>query len=239
MSTTLDAIGFPTRGLAPDAVADRLAAWVRWPIDRGVARDVERGGRVLRVHTLDVGGGGRLVTVVEAKKRYFLPAEEIVCFFPAFGGGAERELEIVDVVAPVCPHEPFGSTVFPDRLRFRIANPFDREVAGGAKAVVALALLAGRVEEAPSGTRPMILASQFASQDMELSPDLFTVAGPVESVSEFVNAATGEACRRFRLLAPTGAVDVVVRARDAVGAPGAGGFAIAEGEFVGDVESVA
>ncbi|MCE9584972.1 MAG: hypothetical protein K8T20_20975 [Planctomycetes bacterium] len=239
MSTTLDAIGFPTRGLAPDAVAERLAAWVRWPIERGSARDVERAGKVLRVHSLEVGGGARLVTVVETKKRYFLPAEEIVCFFPAFGGGAERELEIVDVQPAVCPHEPFGSTVFPDRLRFRIANPFEIEVAGGAKAVVALALLAGRVEAAPAGTRPMILASQFASQDMELSPDLFTVAGPVESVSEFVNAATGEACRRFRLTTPTGPVDVIVRARDAAGSPGAGGFAIAEGEFVADVRTVA
>jgi hypothetical protein len=149
MSTSLDAIGFPTRGLAPDAVAERLASWVRWPIERGIAVEVERGGRLLRVHTLAVGGGARLVTVVETKKRYFLPAEEIVCFFPAFAGGAERELEIVDVQAVACPHEPFGSTVFPDRLRFRITNPFEREVAGGAKAVVALALLAGRLEAAP------------------------------------------------------------------------------------------
>jgi hypothetical protein len=239
MSSPLDAIGFPTRGLSPELVAARLAEWVRWPVDRGTALEVERDGRRLRVHTLECGGGARLVTVIELKKRYFLPGEEIVCFFPAFAGGAARELQLDDLVTATCPLEPFGISAFPDRLRFRIGNPFAAAVAAGTRITAALALLAGRVEPAPEGTRPILLASQFASQDMELPSDLFTVAGRVEAVSDFTNSATGEACRRFRLAAPTGPVDVVVRARDAAGAPAAGGMAVAEGEFVADVKAVA
>ncbi|KAF0243949.1 MAG: hypothetical protein FD180_2930 [Planctomycetota bacterium] len=239
MSSPLDAIGFPTRGLAPGLVAARLAEWVRWPVERGTAAEVERGGRRLRVHSLECGGGARLVTVIELKKRYFLPGEEIVCFFPAFAGGAERELQLDDVVTASCPLEPFGISAFPDRLRFRIGNPFAAVFAAGTRISASLALLAGRVEPAPEGTRPLILASQFAAQDLELPPDLFTVAGRVEAVAEFTNAATGEACRRFRLATPTGVVDAIVRARDAAGAPATGQMAVAEGEFVADVRAVA
>ncbi len=219
-------------------VAARLAEWVRWPMDRGTAMEIERGGRKLRIHTLECGGGARLVTVVELKKRFFLPGEEIVCFFPAFGGGAERELQLDDVVTADCPLEPFGISAFPDRLRFRIGNPFSAMIAAGTRVAASLALLSGRVETAPEGTRPLILASQWASQDPELPPDLFTVAGRVEAVSDFTNPATGELCRRFRIAAPTGSVDAIVRARDA-GAPAIGDMAIAEGEFVADLRPVA
>ena len=239
VASPLDAIGFPTRGLAPELVAARLAEWVRWPIDRGTALEIERNGRQLRIHTLECGGGARLVTVIEVKKRFFLPAEEIVCFFPAFAGGVERELQLDDVVTATCPLEPFGISAFPDRLRFRIGNPFSGAFAAGTRVAASLALLAGRVEPAPEGTRAIILASQFAAQDMELPPDLFTVAGRVEAVSEFTNTATGEPCRRFRIATPTGCIDAVVRSRDAAGAPAPGGMAVAEGEFVADVRAVA
>lgn len=239
MSTPLDAIGFPTRGLSPDALAARLAEWVRWPIERGSAAEVERAGRRLRVHTLDCGGGARLVTVVELKKRFFLPGEPIVCFFPAFGGGTERELAVEDVVSAACPFEPFGIVLSPDRLRFRIGNPFAAEVLAGTRVAASLALLAGRIEPAPGATRAMITSTQLVAQDMEMSPDVFTVAGTVESIADFANTATAESCRRFRLLTPTGSVDVVVRARDAKGAPVVGEMAIAEGEFVADVKGTA
>ncbi len=239
MSTPLDAIGFPTRGLSPDALAARLAEWVRWPIERGSAAELERGGRRLRVHALEVGGGARLVTVVELKKRHFLPGEPIVCFFPAFGGGASRELAVEDVVAAACPFEPFGIVLSPDRLRFRIGNPFESDVVPGTRVAASLALLAGRIEPATEGTRPMIAATQLVAQDMEMSHDVFTVAGRVERVAEFTNAATGEACRVFGVATPTGVVDVVVRSRDARGAPAIGELAIAEGEFVADVRGIA
>ncbi len=239
MSTPLDAIGFPTRGLSPDGLAARLAEWVRWPIERGSALEVERAGRKLRVHSLECGGGARLVTVVELKKRYFLPGEPIVCFFPAFGGAGERELEVEDVVSTSCPFEPFGIVLSPDRLRFRIGNPFASEIQPGTRVAASLALLAGRIEPAPEATRPMIAATQLVAQDMEMSPDVFTVAGTVESIAGFSNSATAEACSRFRLATPTGLVDVIVRARDAKGAPAVGEMAIAEGEFVADVRGIA
>lgn len=235
MPTPLDAIGFPTRGLSPDALAARLAEWVRWPIERGTARELEKAGRRLRVHALDCGGGARLVTVVELKKRHFLPAEEIVCFFPAFGGGAERTLAVEDVVTASCPLEPFGVVLAPERLRFRVGNPFEAAPAPGAAAAVSLALLAGRIEPAPGSTRPLVLPTQLVAQDMEISPDLFTVAGRVESVTSFSNPATGETCRLVRLATANGALVAVVRARDASEIPPPGGMAAAEGEFVADI----
>lgn len=238
MSASLDAIGFPTRGLSHDAVAARLAEWVKLPVEKGRVAEREAGGRKLRVHTFDCGGGGRLVTVVELKKRYFLPGEEIVCFFPAFSGAAERTLELSGVETAECPFEPFGVTAFPDRLRFRIANPFEVVAAAGKRFGAALALLAGRVEGAPASTRPSILESRIVAQDPELPAGLFTVAGPIEAASEFTNSATGERCRRFRISTPTGPLDVVARARDAEGAPSEG-VAVAEGEFVADLRDVA
>ncbi|MCC6740509.1 MAG: hypothetical protein IT452_15800 [Planctomycetia bacterium] len=239
MPTPLDAIGFPTRGLTPEALAARLAEWVRWPIERGAARELERAGRRLRVHTLDCGGGARLVTVVELKKRHFLPAEEIVCFFPAFGSGAERTLAVEDVVTAACPLEPFGVVLSPERLRFRVGNPFDADPAPGSASAVSLALLAGRIEPAPEATRPLVLPTQLVAHDMDVSPDLFTVAGRVESVESFANSATGEACRRVRLATVNGPVLAVVRTRDASEIPAPGGMATAEGEFVADVRGPA
>lgn len=239
MPTPLDAIGFPTRGLSPEALAARLAEWVRWPIERGAARELERAGRRLRVHALDCGGGARLVTVVELKKRHFLPEEEIVCFFPAFGGGAERILAVEDVVTASCPLEPFGVVLSPERLRFRFGNPFDAVLSPGSTATASLALLAGRLEPAPGATRPLVLPTQLVAQDMDVSPDLFTVAGRVESVESFTNSATGEACRRVRLATANGSLTAVVRARDASGIPAPGGMASAEGEFVADVRGPA
>jgi len=236
--TSFDATGFPLRGLAPDAAAARLAEWVRWPIDRGTATDVKTAGRTLRIHVLDAGEGIQLRTVVEMRKRVFLPAEEIVCFFPAFTATAERSLDLLAVESTECPLEPFGVTAWPERLRFRIANPFDFALAAGVRIRVALALLASRVEGAPEGTRFLILPTSIASQDPEVPPGIHTATGRVEEILTFRNAATCEDVRRLRLSTPSGPLDIVASARDAVSSLAAGSIAVAEGELVATVRAV-
>ncbi|MBI2921312.1 MAG: hypothetical protein HYY18_09545 [Planctomycetes bacterium] len=235
----LDAIGFPLRGLPPEAAAGRLADWVRWPIDRGTAADVERAGRRLRVHTLEVGQGARLRTVVELKKRHFLPNEEIVCFLAEFEPAAWRDLELSDVEFAGCPFEPVGVAAFPERLRFRIVNPFDDAAVAGTRVRAALGLLAGRVEPATPETRLVTLPTTLAAQDPSAPPELFTVAGLVDTLAEFTNAATGERCLRLRLAGASGPVDVVVRASHASPGLEPGRPAVAEGELIAAVRAPA
>jgi hypothetical protein len=229
----LDAIGFPTRGLPREALAERLAAWVRWPIERGSVVEHEQEGKLLRVHRLEVGGGGALVTVVEVKKRKFLPDGQIVCFLPAFEGDAIRKVDVESVDASHCPWEPWIVVPFPDRLRFRVANPFGAIPAAGASVEVSLSLLATRAESAPEGTRPAVIPASVAAQDPETPPELHHVSGRVEASSSWENRETGERCSRFRLSTPGGPLDVVVRARDADPGIASGGMLSAEGEFVG------
>jgi len=231
--SALDAVGFPTRGLSPDDLAGRLADWVRWPIERGGARDVERAGRRLRVHELPLGGGAHLVTVVEIRKRYFLPGEEIVCFFPSHAGTEIRALEIFGVDTPSCPLEPFATVAFPERIRFRVGNPFEATPEPGRNYPGALTLLASRVEAAPEGTRPMVLAASLAHHDPELPAELHAVAGRIEERGGFVNAATGEPVMRWIVSTPGGRLTVLARAQGVAAAPEVGEMAVAEGEFVG------